>query len=112
RVVQVYSVPVPVEAERTRCPAPRREEPADGHAEAEADSVADIETRPWREEHDYRIVVGDHNIAWIHGHDRVVGSAAHHDLAIGPQVAVALRDGSLPLYRVHHVLWLGQERVS
>ena len=111
-IVQEYGVRAPVEADPSCRPAPRREEPADGHAEAEADRTADRESGPWREEHHRRIIVGNHNIARIHGHDSNVRPAAHHDPVVARQVAGASRDASLPLHRVHHVLLLGQERVS
>src|SRR5271168_1349387 len=111
-IVQEYTMPAPVEADPARRPAPRREESADAHAEAEADRAAHREPYAWGEEHDPRIVKGDHDKGRIDRHDRDVRSAAYDDLAVGPQVAVALGGGPLPLYRVHDVLLLGQERVS
>src|ERR1700690_1356120 len=84
-VVQEHGVPTPVEADRSSSPAPRREDPANPDAEAETDRTSHEESRPRREEHNRWIVVGDHDIGRIHGHDRDVRPSADHDLPVAPQ---------------------------
>src|ERR1035437_2025377 len=49
-IVQEYGVRSPVEADPSCRPAPWREEPADGHSEAEADRAAVRESGPWRQD--------------------------------------------------------------
>src|SRR5580704_1528332 len=79
-IVQKYAVPTPIEADRSRSPAPGSEEAADGDAEAETDRAANGESDARGEEHDPRIIVGNHDKGGIHRQDGDVRPAAYQHL--------------------------------
>src|ERR1019366_1398964 len=111
RMVHKHGVRPPIEANSSRRPTPWREEPAESYAEAKSDPASNKESRAWSEKYNHRIIVRNHNITGIDGHDANVRPAAHYDLSVGSQIAVALRGGPLPLHGVHHGLPVGQETV-
>src|SRR5665213_1560763 len=87
RIVNEYGVAAPVKS--GGAPTPRTEESSTRHAKSEPDRDAD---------NDARSIVGHHQVAWIHGHDGYIRSAAYDNLAIGPQVPVIRGLLALPLH--------------
>src|SRR5512141_2779715 len=83
--VQKHTMRAPIKAGSSRGPTPGREKTTDAHAVAEANRATDEKSPARRKIHDTGIIVGNHHVARIHGHDGNVRSAAHDHLAVALQ---------------------------
>src|SRR5271165_378898 len=87
-VIDIYVVPVPIEAAVSRPPSPRPEEKSKRNAKAETNSAAHIKSGPRREEDNSRIVIRHHYVAGIDRHDGDVWSIANHNLGVASQISI------------------------
>src|SRR5579863_2973381 len=93
-------------------PTPGAKEGSEGDAITKTDCTTHDETRPGGEEHDPRVVSRNHHEIRSCRLDRNVRTTANDDLSVRSQVAEIPGFAPVSLHRVHHVLLLGQERIS
>src|SRR5271155_468269 len=109
-VVDIKTMRAPVKPAVS--PSPRSEERAERYAKPKSDGSSDEKTRSRRGINHQRIVERHRYECCIYRLDLNVRTAAHHDLAVAPQIAKVL--GLLPhsLHRVHHVLALSEKGIA
>src|SRR5271169_678962 len=110
RIVNNHDAPAPIKA--TDTPAPRPKEPSDRYAEAEAYRPANHEPGAWPYKYYRGVIVRHRNVTRIRWQDGDIGSAGNDDLGIATQISESFGLLAFPLYRVHHILLLGQEGVA
>ena len=96
--------PVPAPIPTAHAPTPRTEKASNRYPKTEIDRSADKETWARGKENDAGIIIRHDHIARIHGVDRYIGPAAHHDLRSASQITVPLRLLPHSLDGVHHRL--------